>query len=110
MCYLTFAKPVARESFRKLPRDAQLRFNEAFEAVARRPSSSGPDLDVHRLQGYQNVWTLRIPPWRGIYATDGTEVVLIVFGHRRDVYARLHGLLPPEGRSVTRDSTRSRRR
>ena len=93
-----------------LPREAQLQFNDAFEAVARRPTTSGPDHDVHRLQGYQNVWTHRIPPWRGIYAIDGDEVVLIIFGHRRDVYARLHGLLPPEGRYVTRDSTRTPRR
>ena len=106
MYLLKFAKPIAGESFRELPREAQLRFNETFDILARHPSSPSADLDVHRLQGYRNVWTLRIPPWRAIYALDGQEVVMILFGHRKDVYARLHGLLPPEGRYVTRHSIR----
>ncbi len=110
MYQLTFAKPVAAASFRRLPREAQLQFNDSFKGLLLHPTAASADLDVHRLQGYQNVWTLRIPPWRAIYAIDGQEVVLIVFGHRRNVYALLHALLPPEGRYVTRHSSRRSQR
>jgi mRNA-degrading endonuclease RelE of RelBE toxin-antitoxin system len=75
-----------------------------FEPLAEHPQSRGTDIDVHQLWGYQNVWTLRIPPWRCIYAIDGNEVVIIVFGHRDDVYARLHGLLPLQKQFVTRSA------
>lgn len=109
MYLLTFAKPIAGESSRELPRSAQLLFNETFDALTQHPTSASADFDVHRRQGYRNVWTLRIPPWRAIYAPDGTEVVRILFGRRRDVYARLHGLLPPEDRYVTRHSVRGSR-
>ncbi len=100
MFTLRFADPIAGQSFDRLPRRVQLRFNEAFELVLRNPRARSAYLDVHQLSGYQNVWTLRIPPWRGIYAIDGDEVVFIVFGHRRNVYPLLHNLLPPEGRYI----------
>ena len=106
MFTLRFADPIAGQSFDRFPRRVQLRFNETFELAVRNPRSRSPDLDVHQLSGYQNVWTVRIPPWRGIYALDGNEVVFIVFGHRSNIYPLLHNLLPPEGRYVTRSSLR----
>jgi len=108
MYRLKFADPIAGRSFDRLPRRVQRRFNEAFELLAEHPRSPSPELDVHQLSGYQNVWTLRIPPWRGVYALDGDEVVLIVFGHRASVYPLLHSLLPPAGRYVARPPKRGR--
>lgn len=108
MFTLEFADPIAGQSFERLPRRVQSRFNEAFEHLAQHPRSASPELDVHQLSGYQNVWTLRMPPWRGIYAIDGNDVVLIVFGHRTSVYPLLHSLLPPEGRYFTRPPKRGR--
>ena len=109
MYTLQFADPVADQSFDRLPRKVQLRFHEAFDLLARHPQSPSSELDIHQLSGYQNVWTLRIPPWRGICAIDGDEVVLIIFGHRKDIYPLLHSLLPPEGRYFARSSGRRRR-
>jgi mRNA-degrading endonuclease RelE of RelBE toxin-antitoxin system len=100
MFTLRFARPLAGRSFDLLPRRAQLRFNRAFGPLANHPRTASAELDVHQLAGYQNLWTLRIPPWRGIYAIDGNDVVFIVFGHRNDVYPRLHSLLPPRGRYI----------
>ncbi|MGI0128873.1 MAG: type II toxin-antitoxin system RelE family toxin [Thermoplasmata archaeon] len=109
MFKLSFAKPVGGASFAELPRGAQLRFNEAFELLEERPRTPGPGLDIHQLSGYQNLWTLSIPPWRGIYALDGDQVVMIVFGHRENIYPKLHGLLAPEGRYVAGASLGPRR-
>lgn len=100
MHVITFAKPVAGTSFSKLPRRVQRAFDASFDELAKDPRTPSRGLDVHQLWGYQNVWTLRIPPWRGIYAIDGTSVVMIIFGHRGTVYAQLHRLLPPEGAYV----------
>ena len=104
MYRLVFAKPIAGQSFKLLPRRAQELFNETFDPLEQHPRVSGPDLDIHQLSGYQNVWTLSVPPWRCVYAIDGGEVVVIVFGHRRDVYVRLHNLLPPQKQYVTRSA------
>jgi len=104
MYRLVFVKPVAGQSFNRLPLRAQHLFDMAFEPLAMHPQAKGPDLDVHQLSGYQNVWTLRIPPWRCVYAIDGDEVVVIVFGHRENVYVTLHNLLPPQKQFVTRSN------
>ena len=101
MYVLFFAKPIAGVSFSKLPRRAQRAFDATFDRLSRDPRTPARGLDVHQLWGYQNVWTLRIPPWRGVYAIDGSSVVMIIFGHRATVYAQLHALLPPEGRYIS---------
>jgi mRNA-degrading endonuclease RelE of RelBE toxin-antitoxin system len=106
MFTLRFADSIAGRSFDRLPRRIQLQFNEAFELIADQPRSRSPSLDLHQLSGYRNVWTLRIPPWRGIYAIDGSQVVFLIFGHRNNVYVLLHNLLPPEGHYVVRGGRR----
>jgi len=105
---LTFA-PTANQSFPNLPRWAQTRFDTAFDLLVQKPGGGAIGLDVHQLYGYRNVWTLRIPPYRGVYAIDGSEVVMIIFGHRDTVYADLHHLIPAKNQVVSK-ATISRRR
>ncbi len=101
--HLTFA-PTADRSFAALPRRVQLEFNRAFDGLERDPRRGSGDLDIHQLYGYQNVWTLRIPPFRAIFAIEGAEVVMVVFGRRDSVYSILHHLLPPRRQAVSKDS------
>ncbi len=108
MFRVTFAPPAAR-SWAALSRSVQRAFNEAFSRLEQDPRRVAADLDVHQLYGYQNVWTLRIPPYRGIYVIEGNEVVMIVFGHREVVYSLLHGMIPPGRRSVSKSSVERRR-
>ncbi|MGP8077007.1 MAG: type II toxin-antitoxin system RelE family toxin [Thermoplasmata archaeon] len=105
---LTFAR-TADQRFLSLPRRVQKRFDRAFDRIEREPRRASAELDVHQLYGYQNVWTLRVPPYRGIYAIDGSEVVMVIFGHRDSVYSNLHRLIPPSRQGVTK-ATLSRRR
>ncbi|MGP8135199.1 MAG: type II toxin-antitoxin system RelE family toxin [Thermoplasmata archaeon] len=105
---LTFS-PTADQSFPVLPRWAQARFDDAFDLLEQRHIGVSTDLDVHQLFGYKNVWILRVPPYREIYAIDGREVVMVVFGHRDRVYADLHHLIPPAGQLVSK-ATLDRRR
>jgi len=106
--YLSFA-PTADQSFSELPRPAQRQFNQAFDELVREPRRSRAGLDVHQLYGYQNIGTLRIPPYRGVYAIDGNEVVMVIFGHRDSVYSSLHRLLPPRRQAVSRTMLSRRR-
>jgi mRNA-degrading endonuclease RelE of RelBE toxin-antitoxin system len=110
---VTFARPTALETLGTLPRRVLTSFNRAFNDLEINPRAPTSKADIHALEGYRNVWTLRHIEkgggWRGIYAIDGQEVVFIVFGHRRGVYALLHGLLPPEGQYVTREAVEGRR-
>ena len=92
--HLTFA-PTADRSFRDLPRRIQLRFDRAFDALERDPRRGNGCLNIHQLYGYLKVWTLRIPLFRGMYAIEGAEVVMVVFGLRNSVYSLLHHLVPP---------------
>lgn len=113
--HVRFARPTGDESFGLLPRRVQLSFDRAFEDLSSNPRTPTQDADIHALEGYQNVWTLRYLEkgggWRGVYAIDGQEVVFVVFGHRKNVYAQLHGMLPPERQQITRlAAERGRRR
>jgi mRNA-degrading endonuclease RelE of RelBE toxin-antitoxin system len=99
---LSFA-PTADHSFRRLPARIKGEFDRAFDLLAEDPTGARPGLDAHQLYGYRNVWTLRIPPFRGVYAIDGHELVWIIFGARESVYAHLHALLPPDRRYVSGD-------
>ncbi len=97
---LTFA-PTADLSFPNLPRWARERFNGVFDLLEREPRRGLADLDTHQPYGYKNVWTLRIPPYRGVYAIDGNEVVLVIFGHRDTLYQDLHRLIPHRRQAVS---------
>jgi len=99
----------ADQSFAPLPRGIQRQFDLAFDHLRQEPRLGGSELDVHQLYGYRNVWTLRIPPYRGIYVIEGREIVFVVFGHRATVYATLHSLVPPRRQAVTAVSVSRRK-
>lgn len=105
---LAFA-PTADASFARLPRWAQERFNEIFDSLEHGPHRLLPEVDTHQLYGYRNVWTIRVPPYRGIYAIDGSDIVMVVFGHRDSVYQTLHRLIPPRRQAVSAASASRRR-
>jgi mRNA-degrading endonuclease RelE of RelBE toxin-antitoxin system len=108
MSRVTFA-PTAIQSWSSLPRWAQTRYDRCFDLLASNTRRPRIELDIHQLFGYLNVWTLRIPPYRGVYAVEGIEVVMIVFGHRDSVYSQLHRLIPPT-RALVSKATLSKRR
>jgi len=105
---LTFA-PTADQSFSLLPRRVQLQFNLGLRALEQDPRQGTADLDDHQLYGYQNVWTLRIQSFRGIYAIDGADVVMVIFGHRDTVYSSLHNHIPPRRQAISKTSLDRRR-
>ncbi len=108
MFRVTLAPPAVR-SWSSLPRWARTRFNAAFDLLEKDPRGTSADLDTHQLFGHRNVWPLRIPPYRGTYAIEGSEVVMIVFGRRESYitgsmpwFHRI-GELSPRQRSLSAD-------
>ena len=57
-----------------------------MEAIERLPGSG----DVKRLQGQENLYRLRVGPYRIIYAVDHGELVIYVIGagNRGDIYKK----------------------
>lgn len=76
----------AEREFRRLPRDVQARFSDAFALLAVDPRRRRARCDVRLLSGVANAWRLRVGDYRGIYAVEADEVVFTRFGHRRSVY------------------------
>ncbi len=105
---LTFT-PTAVAIFERLPRRPKKPFNAAVDLLEQSTRGALPDLDVHQLDGYRNVWTLQVPPYRGVYAIDGPELEMVVFGYRDPVYQDVHRLLPPRRRVVSSASISRRR-
>ncbi|MDE1820276.1 MAG: hypothetical protein KGJ23_05795 [Euryarchaeota archaeon] len=102
MSRVRFARPIAGQSFDRLPRVVRNYFNDRFDVLAQDPRTRTPTVNIHQLWGYQNVWALcRGKEWRAMYAMDGMEVVFIIFGPHETVYVDLHSLHPPDGRYLS---------
>jgi mRNA-degrading endonuclease RelE of RelBE toxin-antitoxin system len=106
---ITFA-PTADQSFARLPKWARERFNAGFDLLERELRGGSGPVDVHQLHGYKNVWTWRVPPYRSVYAVAGSEIVMLIFGHRATVYQDLHHLIPPRKQEVSATSLSRRDR
>ena len=81
-----FFKPSAEREFRRLSRDIQRRFAEAFELLAEEPTRPRPGLDVRPLRGVRSTWRLRVGDYRGIYEVEPGKIRFTRFGHRSNVY------------------------
>ena len=74
----------AERQIKKLGREDQIRVVRAVKALANEPRPSG----CRKLQGYDDVYRIRIGRYRALYSIDGRRVVITVLkvAHRRDMY------------------------
>lgn len=74
----------AERQIKKLGREDQIRVVRAVQALANEPRPSG----CRKLQGYDDVYRIRIGRYRALYSIDGRRVIITVLkvAHRRDVY------------------------
>jgi mRNA interferase RelE/StbE len=74
----------AEKQLKKLGPDARIRVIRAVQALASEPRPPG----CRKLQGYDDVYRIRIGTYRVLYSIDDTRIVIIVLkvAHRRDVY------------------------
>ena len=74
----------AAKQLRKLPREDQERVAAKASALATDPRPAG----TQKLQGYEDVWRVRVGPYRILYSVADAEVIVIVLkvGHRSRIY------------------------
>ena len=74
----------AAKQLRKLPREDQERVAAKASALATDPRPSG----TQKLRGYEDIWRVRVGPYRILYSVADAEVIVIVLkiGHRRKIY------------------------
>ena len=74
----------AERQIKKLGREDQIRVVRAVQALANEPRPSG----CRKLQGYDDVYRIRIGRYRALYSIDGRRIIITVLkvAHRRDVY------------------------
>ena len=74
----------AEKQIRKLRQDDQIRVLRAIRDLALEPRPQG----VRKLQGYEDVFRIRVGNLRILYSVESQRLLIIVLkvGHRKDVY------------------------
>ena len=74
----------AEKQLKKLNRDNQRRVVKAIVALAEDPRPQGS----RKLAGYDDVFRIRVGPYRVLYSVSGKKLVIIILkiGHRKNVY------------------------
>ena len=74
----------AEKQLRKLEQADQIRILRAVQDLAREPRPSG----CRKLQGYDDVFRIRVGKFRILYSIDGMRIIVTVLkvAHRKDVY------------------------
>ena len=74
----------AEKQLKKLNRDNQRRVVKAIVALTDDPRPQGS----RKLAGYDDVFQIRVGPYRVLYSVSGKKLVIIILkiGHRKDVY------------------------
>ena len=74
----------AEKQFRKIAKRDRNRVVDAISSLADRPRPHG----ARKLQGYDDVYRIRVGKYRIVYEVFDDRVVVIVLkvGHRKDIY------------------------
>jgi len=74
----------AEKQIRKLDRTDQIQVVRAIQALSKEPRPPG----TRKLQGYSDVFRVRVGTYRIIFSVERTRLLIIILkvGHRRDVY------------------------
>lgn len=77
----------AERELRALDRDTKQRLTRIIDGLETNPRPSG----VRKLRGSQDVYRVRVGPWRVVYRIEDRVLVVVVIriAHRRDVYRAL---------------------
>jgi len=86
VAYQVEFSPSAAREFRKLSAAARASLAPKIDLLARNPRPSG----TKKLVGEKNGWRLRVGDYRILYEIRDSDyrVLIVIIGHRRDVYRR----------------------
>lgn len=80
---VTLSPRVVRD-VRKLPPQDRRRVEKIIGELA----GGAPNLQLRKLEGYENLWRLRKDPWRVLFELDGAIIVIVKIDRRDDVYRK----------------------
>jgi len=74
----------AERQLKQLTDEGRRRIARAIQTLAHDPLPRG----CRKLAGYDDVYRIRVGPYRVLYSVDGDHLIVIVLkvGHRRDAY------------------------
>lgn len=74
----------AERQLRKLPHADLARVIDAVRSLAHDPRPRG----CRKLQGYADIYRIRVGSYRVLYSVDGTRIIITVLkvAHRKDAY------------------------
>lgn len=89
---LLYHRAVIEDDVPRLDAATRRRVRRAIEhKLTSEPEAFGKPLAYTR----SGLWSLRVGPWRVIYALRQDEVWVLRIGHRREVYRQLEARSPP---------------
>jgi len=78
-----YSDKVIKKHIPALPKAARETIKRAIETrLTESPDGHGKPLS----QSLKGNWSLRVDDWRVIYRVEGTKVLILTIGHRRDAY------------------------
>ena len=74
----------AERQLKRLEHDDRVRVVRSVQALAAEPRPAG----CRKLQGYDDVYRIRVGRYRVLYSIDGRRIIITVLkvAHRRDLY------------------------
>ncbi len=76
----------AAKKLKKLPKLDQI-------AIARKIRSLPSATQEERLKGYEQIFRVRVGDYRIVYKKTAEEIIIIIIGHRKEVYRLFRNLL-----------------
>lgn len=81
--------PLAEKKLKKLPKIDQIAIAEKIRSLKEEKSL----LTAEKLQGYKDIYRVRIGSYRIVYRKFSDLFYIILIGHRKDIYEVLQRLL-----------------
>lgn len=107
MPYRIFVLPSAQRKLKKLSPDLRRRIRDAVDSLTNYPSVAG----IKQLEGEGGFFSLRQGEYHIIFTVDNQEttILIVLVGHRREVYSALRRVLKISKRVDKTKRTRSPR-
>jgi mRNA interferase RelE/StbE len=83
-----FLKPSARRNLQKLPKDAQKALADKINLLAVDARAAGEK----KVAGHEDLFRIRAGDYRAVYEKDGTTIMVLLFGDRKNIYRVLRRL------------------
>ncbi len=80
---VTLSPRVVRDVGKLPPQDRR-----RVERIIGELATGAANLQLRKLEGYENLWRLRKDPWRVLFELDGTAIFVVKIDRRDDVYRK----------------------